>query len=243
MLVAKNQALLYVVEMMEFNERLQYARKRAGLKQTEVGRAMGVTAQAVSQWEHGEAVPEQERLGPLADLLGVDLVWLLTGRGTPPDGPIPPDGSPTPDGGRVRPIPDVFGERDFKLFASAEGGSGEMVVSTDPIDLVPRPWYMREVRDGFAVLVIGESMIPAFEPGDMAVVNPRLPVMRGKDVILICDEQQGEFRASIKRLEGWDAKQWHLRQFNPPRGQKAEFSRLKKDWPKALRVVGKYYGG
>src|ERR1044072_1481097 len=34
-----------------------------------------------------------------------------------------------------------------------------------------------------------------------------------------------------------------MRQFNPPRGQKAEFTWLKKDWPKALRVVGKYYGG
>jgi phage repressor protein C with HTH and peptisase S24 domain len=118
-----------------------------------------------------------------------------------------------------------------------------MVVSTDPVELVPRPWYMHEVRDGFAVLVVGESMVPAFEPGDMAVVNPRLPVMRGKDVILIADEQQGEFRASIKRLERWDSKHWHLRQFNPPRGQKPELTWAKKDWPKALRVVGKYYGG
>lgn len=137
----------------------------------------------------------------------------------------------------------VLGERDLKVFAAAEGGAGEMVVSTDPVELVPRPWYLKNVRDGYAVLIVGESMSPAFEPGDMAVVNPRLPPMRGKDVILVRGEEQGEFQASIKRLVSWSATHWNLMQFNPPRGQKNEFSLAKKDWPKALRVVGKYSGG
>jgi transcriptional regulator with XRE-family HTH domain len=222
LLVAKNQAVLYDVDM-DMKERLQFARKRAALTQLEVARAIGVTPQAVSQWERGEAEPENMKIVPLAKLFGVEPAWLL-------------------GDGEIRP-PDIFGEKDFKLYAAAEGGSGEMVVSADAIDLVPRPWYMREVRDGFAVLVVGESMIPAFEPGDMAVVNPRLPPMRGKDMILVGDEQEGGFRASIKRLESWDAKHWYLRQFNPPRGQKPELTWAKKDWPKALRVVGKYYGG
>lgn len=219
---------------MDMKERLQYARKRAGLTQADVARAFDVTPQAVSQWERGEAAPELEKLARLARLFDVDLAWLLAGDGDPP---LPKDVRD------YRSAPDVFGEKDLKVFAAAEGGSGEMVVSGDLIDLVPRPWYMREVRDGFAVLVVGESMVPAFEPGDIAVINPRLPAKNGTDVILIAGEQQGEFRASIKRLERSDAKHWHLRQFNPPRGQKAELSWLKKDWPKALRVVGKYYGG
>lgn len=219
---------------MELKERLQLARKRAGLKQAEVARAFDVTSQAVSQWERGEAAPGHEKLARLARLYDVDLTWLLEGDGDPP---------PPKDVRDYRPAPNIFGERDLKVFSSAEGGSGEMVISGDLIDLVPRPWYMREVRDGFAVLVVGESMVPAFEPGDIAVINPRLPVKNGTDVILTAGELQGEFRASIKRLERSDAKHWHLRQFNPPRGEKAEFSWLKRDWPKALRVVGKYYGG
>ena len=78
-----------------------------------------------------------------------------------------------------RPAPEFLGERDLRVYAAVEGGPGVMVVSTDPIELVPRPWYMREVRDGYAVLVVGESMVPAFKPGDMAIVNPRLPPLRG----------------------------------------------------------------
>jgi hypothetical protein len=143
----------------------------------------------------------------------------------------------------LRPPPEFLGERDLKVFSAVEGGAGDMVVSTEPIDVVPRPWFMRAVRDGYAVLVVGESMVPAFKPGDMAIVNPRLPPQRGQDVILIAGEEDGEFRASIKHLRGWDAKSWHLQQYNPPRGHAAEFSWAKKDWPKALRVVGKYYGG
>lgn len=218
---------------MDMKDRLQHARKRAGLTQAEVARAMGITSQAISQWERGEATPEIDRLGRVAKLYEVDPAWLMFGDGDPPPPPPPKE--------VTRPL-DILGERDLKVYTAAEGGSGEMVVDTNPIDLVPRPWYMKKVRDGFAVLVIGESMIPAFEPGDIAVINPRLPAMRGKDVILIGDEQMGEFRASIKRLESWDPKHWHLRQFNPPDGQKAKFSWLKKDWPRALRVVGKYCG-
>lgn len=141
------------------------------------------------------------------------------------------------------PFPEFLGDRDLRVFAAVEGGAGEMVVSTDPIELVPRPWYLKNVKDGYAVLIVGESMIPAYEPGDMAVVNPRLAPMRGKDVILVRGEDHGEFIASIKRLVGWTASQWNLLQFNPPRGEKAEFSLSRKEWPKALRVVGKYSGG
>jgi phage repressor protein C with HTH and peptisase S24 domain len=143
----------------------------------------------------------------------------------------------------TRPPPEFVGERDLKVFAAAEAGPGEMVVSIDPIEVVPRPWYLREVKDAFAVLITGESMIPAFEPGDMAIVNRRLPLLRGKDVILVTDETQGDFRASIKRLMRWTEREWHLHQFNPPPGQRADFSLSRKAWPKAWRVVGKYYGG
>jgi transcriptional regulator with XRE-family HTH domain len=221
---------------MELKERLQTARKRAGKTQAEVAQAFGVTPQAVSQWERGEAVPEHDKLLPLARLYGVEPGWLL-GEGN--DAILPPLGP----AGSPRPAAEFLGERDLKVFAAVEGGPGEMVVSIDPVELVPRPWYMREVRDGYAVLVVGDSMVPAFKPGDMAIVNPRLPPLRGQDVILVGGEHEGEFRASIKHLEGWDAKTWHLRQYNPPRGQKHELRWSRRDWPKALRVVGKYYGG
>lgn len=133
--------------------------------------------------------------------------------------------------------------RDLPVYTAAEGGAGSVVVSTDPIEYVPRPWYVRNVRDAYAVMVVGDSMVPAFEPGDLAIINPRLPPMRNKDTIFVSGERVGEFTATIKRLQRWTDKDWIVCQFNPPRGGKAEFTLPRQQWTKALRVVGKHYGG
>jgi phage repressor protein C with HTH and peptisase S24 domain len=132
----------------------------------------------------------------------------------------------------------TLGEADLPVYAAAEGGDGVMVVSTDPVQLVQRPWFLHEVSEGYAVLVTGESMEPVYEPGDMAIVNPRWPLVRNKDVIIVCDESLGEFRAVIKRLIKWTDTHWHVRQFNEPR----DFTLDRRDWPKAYRVVGRFAG-
>lgn len=173
--------------------------------------------------------PRGQAMEQMARALGVTEIQLRTGR----------NGAAAAVETNFRPPPEILGARDLPVYAAVEGGRGQMVVSTDPIELVPRPWYMREVRDGYAVLVVGDSMEPAFEPGQMAIVNPRLPPMRDADVILVAGENEGEFTASIKRLINWTAQEWRVRQFNPER----KFSLSRREWPKALRVVGKYYGG
>jgi transcriptional regulator with XRE-family HTH domain len=144
---------------------------------------------------------------------------------------------------KFSPPPRFLGERDLPVYAAVEGGPGEMVISTDAIDVVPRPWYLGEVRDGYAVLVVGESMIPAFDPGDMAVVNPRLPPMKNKHHILSGGDEDGDFRATIKKITGWTADEWSLEQYNPPVGQERKFKVPRRQWTRAVRVVGKYEGG
>ena len=204
---------------------LKELRKSKRWTHDQAAEAMGISRGSFIKLERGERKLTEATISTAAKAFGVSRGAVIEGElhlGEPPT--------------------EFMGERDLKVFSAAEGGPGEMVVSTDPIELVPRPWYLKEVRDGYAVLIVGESMIPVFEPGDMAVVNPRLPPMRGKDVILVRDEDHGEFRASIKRLVSWTATHWNLLQFNPPRGEKTEFSLSRKEWPKALRVVGKYTG-
>lgn len=140
---------------------------------------------------------------------------------------------------RRGPAPELRGDPDLPIYAAAEGGPGEMVVTNEPIDIVVRPWYVGRVREAFGVLITGESMLPAYEPGDIAIVNPKMPSVRNKTFILATDWEEGEFRATIKRLIGWSDTAWRVEQFNPPK----KFDLQKKDWPKALRVVGKYDGG
>lgn len=140
-------------------------------------------------------------------------------------------------------LPPPSSAPELPVYTAVEAGAGTMVISTDPIDTVPRPWYVKNIRDAYAVLVVGDSMHPVLEAGDLAIVNPRLPPMRQKDMVFVSGEKLGEFTATIKRLIRWTDREWIVCQFNPPPGQKHEFVLSRAQWPKALRVVGKYYGG
>lgn len=62
---------------MKLNEKIFYCRKRAGLSQEALADRMGVSRQAVSKWETGEAEPELAKLRILADTFGVSADWLL----------------------------------------------------------------------------------------------------------------------------------------------------------------------
>lgn len=64
---------------MEFREVLTRTRKARGLSQEELASRLGVSRQAVSKWETGDAQPDLARLVALADALEISLD-VLTGR-------------------------------------------------------------------------------------------------------------------------------------------------------------------
>ncbi len=61
-------------------QRLRDARTNSGLKAIDIARRLSVSRQLVSHWEHARCDVPADKLADLADLLDVDLVWLLTGR-------------------------------------------------------------------------------------------------------------------------------------------------------------------
>lgn len=223
--------------------RIRQLRASLGMTQQAFATLIGVSRGAVGNWELDQGI-KKENLQTIALKTGTSLEWLAFGSGPAPILParVFAAGSEVSKAATDLAPSDVLGERDLKVFAAVEGGDGEMVIHADPIDIVQRPWYLKNVRDGYAVLVVGDSMIPAFEPGDIAVVNPRLPPMKNADMIFVAGDDRGEFRASIKRLLRWTADDWFVLQFNPASGKSREFTLSRLEWPKALRVVGKYYG-
>lgn len=63
---------------MKLQEKILYCRKRAGLSQESLAERTGVSRQAVSKWETGEALPEIGKLALLAKTFGVTTDWLLS---------------------------------------------------------------------------------------------------------------------------------------------------------------------
>lgn len=62
--------------MMSFEQRLLEIRKNRGMSQETLAEKVGVSRQAVSKWETGEALPDYAKLIALADALEVSLDYL-----------------------------------------------------------------------------------------------------------------------------------------------------------------------
>ena len=62
---------------MKLNDKIWVCRKKAGLSQEALAEKIGVSRQAISKWETGEAAPEITKLPLLARTFNVTADWLL----------------------------------------------------------------------------------------------------------------------------------------------------------------------
>jgi hypothetical protein len=61
-----------------------------------------------------------------------------------------------------------------------------------------------------------------------------------EETFIFYREAEGETRSTIKHLLRWTDTAWYVAQWNPPKGQKSEFTLPRKEWSKIHRVVGRY---
>jgi len=207
------------------SQRLTRLMRQAGYNPRSLSLAASLGPTAVRDIIDGRvASPRYATLQPLATLLGVGVDYLVVGE--------------TP--AAETPAPRAAGDsqtRDLPVYGAAQGGAGgSMLVSSDPIQWLGRPDPLQTVRAGYGVYVVGESMIPAYEQGDIALVHPALPPRRGSDVILTRHDPDGTQHVLIKRLVGWTEENWRVRQYNPER----EFDLPRAEWGEPRTIVGKY---
>ena len=63
---------------MTLREKLIVLRDKAGISQMTLAHQLGVSRQAVSRWESGDATPSMDKLKALAKIYGVSLDWLCS---------------------------------------------------------------------------------------------------------------------------------------------------------------------
>ncbi len=64
---------------MNCGEKIADLRKKRGMTQDELGKAMNVSYQAVSKWERDESQPDFETMTKIANLFGVPLGYFADG--------------------------------------------------------------------------------------------------------------------------------------------------------------------
>lgn len=121
------------------------------------------------------------------------------------------------------------------VFGAAEGGSGALILSKDPVEFREIPSYLANSVDAYGVYIVGESMVPRYEPGEIAEVAPHHPYRRGDDVLLYRVNGDGDERVCLKRLVGWTDAEWQVEQFNPPE----RFALPRAEWPTVHVVRGR----
>jgi phage repressor protein C with HTH and peptisase S24 domain len=134
---------------------------------------------------------------------------------------------------------ELFGmQADLPVYGTAQGGpDGAEIVSDYAVDYVARPAVLLKVRDGYGMIVTGDSMSPEHKAGSIALVNPHLPPRPGDSCVFRSHGEDGTSLALIKEYRGQSDTEWKVRQHNPQK----DFKLKKSDWQVAHRAVGNYF--
>ncbi|WP_306393423.1 LexA family transcriptional regulator [Telluria beijingensis] len=203
--------------MEQWKLRLAEARAAKGLSKSDFAKAVRISPPTATDWEKSVAdggIKEISgiRLTKVCEVLGIDPMWLLHGKG---DGPAR---APSPD--RIE---------DIKPVASADADSGAFVhipkvrllvsagvsgfgVEPEPYDgstaTVPADWLRRRqlrAEHLIAIRVRGRSMEPTFNEGDTVFIN-KLDTEPSDGAVFVINYEGEDV---IKRLTR-DAGDWYL---------------------------------
>lgn len=212
------------MDSKEIGQIIKAKREARGISQAQLGALIGVKQASIFSIESGDT-QRSKFLPEIIRELGIP----------PEDVGLPKSTSPA----GLPPVADPYGPRDFRIFTAAEGGAGEIIRSAEPVDWWPRPIEVQQVKGAYGMYIVGESMVPEFRPGNVAVINPNLPHVADKPYIFYAETEDGVVRATVKLLRKQTGDAWHVTQHNPPAGHKHDFTLPKKLWREAHRIVGR----
>jgi hypothetical protein len=168
----------------------------------------------------------------------------LTPPEPPAQTPIPSDAGsvsvrPTAqivDLGQARanlPITMDVGGQDLPVFSTSYG-HGAINVSTEAAEYIHRPGKLVRVSNSYGIRVVaGSGMEPVYSAGEVLWINPHMPPLPERRVLLRKQERGGEILIRLLMSETDD--EWHVRQYSPDR----VYSVPKVEWPICHRIVGK----
>lgn len=117
------------------------------------------------------------------------------------------------------------------------GGAGAFVLVAKSSGELPRDHSVLHSEKAFACRVLDASNAPAFEAGDVILVNPDMGVIEGNWCIFTSDLNGDEGApALIARLVSVDDSHWIVKQVT----QRVEQRLPRKQWPAAWPIVIRY---
>lgn len=158
--------------------------------------AIGLKANAVTEWEKGRSKSYTKYLPQIAGYYGVSLDW-LSGLSEQKEKPSLELGEP---------IGDITG---IPIIASVKAGYDGLAIEDDTGEFVQIPSVMlrgRSASECRAMHIRGDSMYPNMKDGDIVVVHIQSEVENGKVAVCIVNGDEGTIKRFFRypdRVELW----------------------------------------
>lgn len=166
---------------------LKSAREAKGLTQAQLAKRVGYSLAVYQDIEDGRSGMGEKMAAKVAEVLGLDVSELTNGSDHPPsrDGMRGTFGAkPDVD------LPPGMTAKYVPLLSMAQCGG---MMAYDDTAYTHDGFLAFSPKDprAFAVTLAGDSMVPRFEPGDVAIVYPSKPPRNGGVVIARLNEEHG----------------------------------------------------
>ena len=176
-----------VIESMRKN-RIKILLAEHEISAKDLADKIGKQAQTLRRYVRDEAEPRIEVAELIADVLGVGIDEVL--------------------GAEDAVIVTANKARMLPVYGSAE--DFDMIDLQEPIDSIETPPYLLNTIAAYAVYVAGETMVPRFNPGEIAFVHPGKPFKANDSVIV----QLKTDNAVLKTFQKIDDNEIILSQFS-----------------------------
>ena len=179
------------------SERLAIAAKATDGGIQGLASAIGVHRNTISRWISGKTDPNSKQLELVANASGKDLHWLLTGK---EDGEDSHRGNQA--GSKHGNTRRFRADELIPIYGTAAGAlAGSISITSEVVEWTTRPIGLENITEAYALIVVGQSMVPRFFPDDVIFVNPNKAPHKGDVVIIQTQNHDGDAIVSyIKEL-------------------------------------------
>lgn len=169
--------------------RIAARREKLGLTQTDLAAKMSVSPQSVQQWESGKTSPRGRRLELLSDILNAPKSYFFSESS---DEVVPIQARPS--------VPLI------SWVSAGNWGNSQQEQADDQQQVMN---VFDTGKNGYALRVDGESMMPRYRPNDIIFVNPDAEPSVGKRVVAACSDG-----VTFKEVAAGDGGKWLLKALN-----------------------------
>lgn len=172
---------------MNIGQRIKERRNEMGISQQQLANAVGIQQSAISQLEKGSS-QKTSYVAAIADKLGVNALWLETGKG-----PKYPENANKDD--PLGLIPKASTSVVYDLF-DVRAACGNSLINPDHPEIIQRIVMSSKTaqdlignlnRNGSVkvILAVKDSMMPTINPNDLLFVDTDVPEYKGEGIYII----------------------------------------------------------